>query len=110
MKAKDTGMDEAGMLNFIKADGDYHFSGDVVAGQNIAKARAEISFKAGMEEEAKGGTNSLSYLKGVQDGEKIGIKTVVEWMKEVKIMELMSYNFQCILKPALNKKLKDWGL
>ena len=39
---------------------------------------AEISFKAGMEEEAKGGTNSLSYLKGVQAGEKMGIERAIK--------------------------------
>ena len=43
-------------------------------------------------------------------GRQAGIREVVEWMKEVQVMELMSYNFQCILKPSLNKKLKEWGI
>jgi len=41
------------------------------------QSQAEISFKAGMEEEAKGGTNAISYLTGLQDGEKKGMQKVV---------------------------------
>jgi len=34
-------------------------------------------FKAGMEEEIKGGTNAISYLTGLQDGEKKGMQKMV---------------------------------
>lgn len=43
-----------------------------------------ISFKAGMEEETKGGHNSISYLEGYQEGEKKGIREVVEWINKFK--------------------------
>ena len=48
----------------------------------IAQRQAEISFKAGREEEAKGGHNSISYLEGYQEGKKVeGIKKVIEAVK-----------------------------
>lgn len=39
-------------------------------------------YQAGMEEEAKGGTNALSYLRGVEEGEKRGMNKVVEWINK----------------------------
>ena len=41
-----------------------------------------LAFKAGMEEEAKGGTNAISYLKGVKEGTQKGVREVVEWLEE----------------------------
>lgn len=54
---------------------------DLPMGQAIAIDQAEISFKLGQEEEAKGGHNSISYLEGEQDGYKKGISKVVETYK-----------------------------
>ena len=79
----------------------------MIDGYNLgAEAQAEISFKAGWKESLDTVVATREYDEGKIDG----IREVVEWMKEVKIMKLMSYNFQCILKPALNKKLKEWGI
>lgn len=42
----------------------------------------EAAYKAGMEEEAKGGTNAISYLKGVKEGIPKGMREVVEWIDD----------------------------
>lgn len=44
----------------------------------ILKAQDKISFKAGGEEEAKGGHNSISFLEGYQEGKKAGIREAWE--------------------------------
>ena len=73
--------------------------------------QAKISFAAGYEQRKQEiQMTTLSLAEMCEEHRQSGRKEVVEWMKEVKIMELMSYNFQCILKPALNKKIEEWGL
>lgn len=47
--------------------------------QSYLEAQAEISFKAGREEEAKGGHNSISYLEGYKAGKQEGIRELAEW-------------------------------
>lgn len=83
MKVEDTVMNQE-QRDEVYNTGDFKTVGD----ERIAfcKAQAEITapifFKAGQEEEAKGGHNSISYLEGVEEGEQRGIRKVVEFIHE----------------------------
>lgn len=70
----------------------------------VAKAQAELSFKAGQEAERKGGTNSIAYLEGLQEGTRQGQKEVVDWMIND------SYDTTIHFGEDWQEKLKEWGL
>ncbi len=126
MEAKDTVMSSEKILEIIRDNYGAVDEPHPIPVGKIAKAQAEITwpiafkagqkdvctvsvsdiydtgFKAGMEEEKKGGTNSISYLEGLKAGEILGakegygcgvyngeaegvaegIKIVVEWSNE----------------------------
>ena len=71
----------------------------------ILKAQAEISFKAGGEEEAKGGHNSISFLEGYQEGKRAGIKEVVEWINQQSYTGLKH-----MPTSKWYAKLEEWGI
>ena len=79
---------------------------------DVLKAQAEISFKAGMEEEKTGGTNSISYLEGVKEGEKLGIKEAVDFFWDYNNL-YTGYTDEesfTIPRPKLIAQLKKWGI
>ena len=103
--------DEDTVMNFDEALMDAYennnpTSDHAIGCRAVAKAQAEISFKAGMEEESRGGTNSLSYLKGVQEGGKIGIKEVVEAINKSGA----HYCFTDTVSEWWEAQVKNWGL
>lgn len=73
MEAKDTVMTSGEIVKRL-GNGDNSLQ--------IAKVQAEISFKAGQEEETKGGHNAISYLEGIEEGKSLGIREVVELLKK----------------------------
>jgi hypothetical protein len=74
----------------------------------IAKAQAEISFKAG-HDQAKGefelyfNPDYLDFQKGVEEGRQAGRREVVEWMQEI-MLYFSIINDQVLWKA----KLKEW--
>ncbi len=75
---------------------------------------AEISFKAGMEEEAKGGLNSLSHITGFREGKVAGIREVVEWMLTQQLpKEYQAEEYRGLIvvdNKHWQAKLKEWGI
>ena len=59
----------------------------------IAKAQAEISYKAGYKK-ASDESNAISHLDCYEDGKKAGMKKVVEWMEKYKKIKLPKYQLQ----------------
>ena len=106
MEAKDTvisGVEEVNGTTFLPSDyiswREHH---------NLMEKQAEISFEAGREYEHK-----IMISCAVDEGNKAfkdGRRNVVEWVREHQVFELMSYNFQCILKPKWKAKLKEWNI
>ncbi len=99
---------------------------EAVGGQGY-KIGYEQGFKAGMQEEASGGHNSISYLEGHQEGEKAGTEEVLDFVKsyidnEGRIVEkytsaphYVSAEWQLFvaLLDTINRgksKLKSWGI
>ena len=87
----------------------------------LLEAQAEISFKMGMEEEASGGCNSISYLEGYQEGEKAGIKEVVDWIGkgqtaasiydgQISAYDTKYDNIFIIDLGDWQAQLKEWGI
>lgn len=116
MQANDTVLN----LNQLKDEEGKHLP-DMVSFNNIAEAQAEISFKAGQEEEVKGGTNSIAYLEGLERGIKLGRQEVVDWVETNKRTDkygnsivILAYNIASRDKPRIlstdlwQAKLKDW--
>ncbi len=101
MEAKDT------VINLGKTDNESL----KIMMEKILLHQAELAFKAGMEEEAKGGTNSLSYLKGVEDGERRGRKEVAKWIEANRETPLGkdAYGYY-IWEGSLHSKKEEWGL
>ena len=70
----------------------------------------QIIYKAGMEEEAKGGHNAISYLEGLQEG----IRKVLRWENEHDVIGFVydtsdpEVERQNMIDYA--KQLKDWGI
>ena len=76
--------------------------------EDICRDQALLSFKAGQDEEARGGTNSLAYLNGVLDGVTKGRKEVVEWIEENR---MRFFTFEDLYKlPNWESQLKEWDI
>ena len=75
----------------------------------IAKAQAEISFKAGMEHGDK-----KAYECGVYNGEAEGlakgIKEVVDWIKKYRSESTREFICLTFSREGFESKLKEWGL
>jgi len=80
MEAKDTVMMDCEIQTILSDVLNVKKGSESTLRRELCKAQAEISFKAGMEEEIKGGTNAISYLTGLQDGEKKGMQKVVDFI------------------------------
>ena len=77
----------------------------------MLREQAEISFKAGREEERKGGTNAIAFLEGVQEGRK----DVVDCLMETADSECENEDGEtCITfwftPEEWKDKLKEWEL
>lgn len=75
----------------------------------------KISFKAGMEEEASGGHNSISFLEGYQEGEKLGKAEEREKVLDeiqagvVSVAGLIEKARQEVAREIFEKIEKKWG-
>lgn len=74
--------------------------------RQLAKAQAEISFKAGQEEERKKHYTIENYDRETfcyEKGKKAGIKEVAEWIE--------GHQLQLYIIPTVwQAKLKEWGI
>ena len=81
---------------------------------NIAKAQAEVSFKAGEEQGIK--TTLIAYESTcetlIQQAKKAGIKEVVEWIQEYSHLHYGSNQEELLFMPKNNWqfKLREWGI
>ena len=70
-------------------------------------------FKAGMEEEAKGGHNAISYLEGKKVGEKLGMDKVVELVGKEPFehnYSMSEHHIDDCFACKYEAKLKEWGI
>jgi len=74
-------------------------------------SREEVLVTRGIEEEARGGTNAISYLKG----HEVGIREVVEWLRHSGIHghryegPTVCEVFE-IEEEKMENQLKEWGI
>jgi len=130
MEAKDTVMGKKKIqeltghtTSYEPADTQISYSLNTI--KQLLKTQAEISFKGGMEEEARGGHNSISYLEGLRDGDKQrydigvedgkvegvaeGIREVVEWIQKNHRLEPEEGGVT-VSQTEWQAKLKEWGI
>lgn len=107
MEAKETVMPEEGRIILS------HMNPEIIEATltELLNKQAEISFKAGMKEEAKGGHNSISFLDGYKEGKQAGIKEVVEWIRgHYAGGKQYGAGYYAIEDRDLDNKLKEWGI
>ena len=119
MEAKDTVMSEIDMGNKIaeafqtESNPRWYLASHLPCLEVIAKAQAEISFKAGKGEEQKSWTNELK-----QSWKQVGIKEVVEWINQNRIVrapfgDINNHAPQIMVIAPESKwqaKLKEWSI
>jgi len=79
-----------------------------VADRAIAKAQAEISFKAGYEaKESEFEVARIALSEVYGNGHKAGIREVVEWIEK---NILMNFGIVSVRTDEWQAKLKEWGI
>ena len=108
MKWKDTVLNHAQLIRLKMVKGVNlvdAYEGAWEAYEKLAKAQAEISFKAGYEKRKKEvEMTTVSLAEMCHGWRKAGIKLVVDYLDSVFI------NSNCITLADIKPKLKEWGL
>lgn len=115
MEAKDTVMGESTMAAILPKvfDGSLsfgHYSDEKYKCMAIAKAQAEISFKAGYMKglDNREGAADEEFKAGEQQGIEKGRREVVEWIKANASLERGDYAVGLCFADYLHFDYKDW--
>ena len=88
-------------------------AGVVTLTERALQGIIENAHKAGMEEEAKGGHNAISYLEGKKVGEKLGMDKVVELVGKEPFehnYSMSEHHIDDCFACKYEAKLKEWGI
>ncbi|GAF82220.1 unnamed protein product [marine sediment metagenome] len=107
MEAKDTVLTETQRIDIeLRVGLPIGWSADRLINE-VCQDQAEISFKAGVDEGAKGGIERCAMT--YNDGKLAGIKEVVEWINE-SFPYRMPVDGRYIDEGDYEKQLKVWGV